>query len=236
MHILKLSQVSLSFPGRALLRAVNLDVDSRARMGLVGVNGCGKSTLMKVIAEQIKADSGFIQRIGQVSVGYLPQDIELDAHQTVIEAASVFPPKLAEVVQTLNHLEAQMADPLIYEHERKLARVMERHEEMIAEYERLGIAGFESRVRRVLHQLGFTDAHFSLLTDALSGGQRKLIALARLLLESPDVLLLDEPDNHLDMVSKHELEQLLNGYLGAVVIISHDRYLLDETVKQIIEL
>lgn len=92
MHILKLSQVSLSFPGRMLLRAVNLDVDSRARMGLVGVNGCGKSTLMKVIAEQIKADSGFIQRIGQVSVGYLPQDITLDAQQTVLEAASVSPP------------------------------------------------------------------------------------------------------------------------------------------------
>lgn len=236
MHILKLSQVSLSFPNRALLRAVNLDIDNRARMGLVGANGCGKSTLMKVIAEQIKADSGVIQRVGQISVGYLPQDIELQADQTLLEATSVFPPKLAEVVRTLTHLEEQMADPSVYEHERKLARVMERHEETIAEYERLGIAGFASRVRRVLNQLGFTEAHFTLATHALSGGQRKLIALARLLLESPDVLLLDEPDNHLDMVAKHELEQLLNGYLGAVVIISHDRYLLDETVKQIIEL
>jgi ATP-binding cassette subfamily F protein 3 len=111
-----------------------------------------------------------------------------------------------------------------------------RQEKALAEFERLGGPQHTSRVRAVLTQLGFTPDVLTVNTEALSGGQKKLLALARLALEAPDVLLLDEPDNHLDLTAKQQLEDFIRNYDGAVVIVSHDRYLLDEVATQIAEL
>jgi ATP-binding cassette subfamily F protein 3 len=184
----------------------------------------------------LKPDSGKISTTGKTSIGYLPQDIDLPTGQTVWEAASIMPPKLRDVETALNEVEAQMGDPAVYNDERKLTAVMAKQERLLDNYERLGMANFDSRVQRVLGQLGFGEADYATPVDVLSGGEKKLIALATLALEAPDVLLLDEPDNHLDIDAKHNLESFIHGYNGAVILISHDRYLLDEVVSEIAEL
>jgi ATP-binding cassette subfamily F protein 3 len=124
----------------------------------------------------------------------------------------------------------------VYRDEAKLARALERQDEALRRFEALGGARHESRAREVLAQLGFSSADYATPTPTLSGGQKKLVALARIALASPDVLLLDEPDNHLDLAAKRRLEEFVRSYAGAVIIVSHDRYLLDETVTRIAEL
>ena len=129
-----------------------------------------------------------------------------------------------------------MGDPAIYGVPARLARVMDEHARLLHEYEVAGGLTYENRVRSTLRDLGLGDETFDRTLDTLSGGQAKLVGLARLLVWQPDLLLLDEPDNHLDVAGKEAVERLVRGYEGAVVIVSHDRYLLDQVVDRIAEL
>jgi ATP-binding cassette subfamily F protein 3 len=146
------------------------------------------------------------------------------------------PPKLKQVEAQLTEIEHQLGDPDVYENSDRLSAILEQQDDLLTQYERLGGDRHESRIRGILAQLGFTPDDFDLPTETLSGGQKKLIALTLLATEQPDILLLDEPDNHLDLDAKQHLETFIRSYDGAVVIVSHDRYLLDEVVNQIAEL
>jgi len=236
MHILHINNITVNFAGRELYRDLSWVIGDRDRVGLVGPNGAGKSTLFKVILGDIIPDKGNITIQPGVRVGYLPQDIELPQHKTLLETAMIKPTELAEVEAHLDTIETQLADPEIYGDEDKLAKVLEQHETQLARYERMNGNRHASHVKELLHMLGFTPDHFDLPTTALSGGQKKMVALVGLAVSTPDILLLDEPDNHLDMKGKRHLERFILGYRGSVVLISHDRYLLDEVSTQTVEL
>ena len=236
MRGIQLEGVAVQHAGRTIFRGLDWRIGERDRVGLIGPNGAGKSSLLGVIAGEREADAGQVMRPRGLSIGYLTQEIELAPGRTLLEEASVLPPRLAEVQRELDGIEARLADPDVYGDERKLTHVLARQEDALERFEKLGGARHEGRVRELLAQLGFGPEHAALPTDTLSSGQKKLIALARLALDSPELLLLDEPDNHLDLEAKRRLEGFIRGYDGAVVIVSHDRYLLDDTVRSIAEL
>ncbi len=236
MHIIQLDRITINHAGRVIFNNLSWAIGSQDRVGLIGPNGAGKSSLLKAIVGEVTPDSGSITRMQGISVGYLPQEITLRSDQTLIETAMTLPPELAQVDADLAAIEKRLGDPDVYNTPDALARVLARQEKALAYYEELGGPRHTSRVREMLIRLGIGPEDFDLPTEALSGGQKKLVALARLALEAPDVLLLDEPDNHLDVAAKRMLETFIQGYEGSVVIISHDRYLLDEAVTQIAEL
>jgi ATP-binding cassette subfamily F protein 3 len=236
MHIIQLDHITVNHAGRVIFRDLSWAIGDHDRIGLVGPNGAGKSSLLKVILGEVQHDQGTVTRMRGISLGYLPQDIHLTPGRTLLDEAMVLPPDLAQVEAELARIENQLADPAVYNDSNALTRVLDRQERALEVYDRLGGPSYANTVREMLLRLGFAPGDFDLLTDTLSGGQQKLLVLARLAVEAPDVLLLDEPDNHLDLAGKQRLETFLRSYNGAVVIVSHDRYLLDEVVTQIAEL
>lgn len=236
MHIYNLDHVTVSYPGRIVFDDLSWSIGDRDRIGLIGPNGAGKSTLLNVILGNIKPDSGFANTVGDITTGYLPQEVDLTPGRTLLGEAFELPPKLAELDGKLAQIEAQLGDPDVYGDEQRLAGVLAKQERLLEEWDNLGGEQHSSRVREILAHLGFTADHMDLMTENLSGGQKKLVALTRLAAEQPDILLLDEPDNHLDVDAKGNLEAFINRYDGAVVIVSHDRYLLDEVATKIVEL
>jgi ATP-binding cassette subfamily F protein 3 len=236
MHIIQLDRIAINHAGREIFHDLSWSIGDHDRVGLVGPNGAGKSSLLKAIVGEIQPDAGTIVRMRGVSVGYLPQAVNLTAGQTLLEEAMQLPPELAQVEAELVRIEAALGDPAVYQDPAALARLLGRQEKVLVEYERVGGPRHASRIRELLDSLGFAPDDLALPAETLSGGQKKLVVLARLMAESPDVLLLDEPDNHLDLDAKRRLEALVQDYAGAVVIVSHDRYLLDEVATQIAEL
>lgn len=236
MHIINIDHLAINYGGREIFRDLTWVIGDRDRVGLVGPNGAGKSSLLKAIAGQLIPEAGSVARMRHISVGYLAQDIHLEPGRTLLEAAMQYPPKLAAVDAQLSALEDRLGDPAVYGDPDRLAAVLEEQERALAQYERLNGPRHQNQVLGLLDALGFTPAEYDLPVESLSGGQKKLVALLLLAVEQPDVLLLDEPDNHLDLSAKRDLEAFVRGYPGAVVIVSHDRYLLDETVTQIVEL
>jgi ATP-binding cassette subfamily F protein 3 len=236
MNILNVHQLSINHAGKQVFRDLNWAVNHRDRVGLVGPNGAGKSSLLKAIIGQVIPDSGQIIIPSHVEVGYLPQEVILPLAETLIEAATVPPPRILHVEAKISALEDALGQPEVYGDEAALSQVISELEALTTLFDQIGGDKHPARVKEVLFRLGFTDADFDLPTVSLSGGQKKLVALARLSLAKPELLLLDEPDNHLDLKAKRHLEAFIMGYNGAVVIVSHDRYLLDEAVTQIAEL
>jgi len=236
MHIINIDHLVINHAGREIFRELDWAISDRERTGLVGPNGAGKSSLMKALAGVYQPDGGTINALRGIRVGYLPQEIELIPGRTLWEESRTPPPELAAVEAELARIETSLSDPAVYGNEGRLTRTLERQEKALAEYEKLGGNRHEARVKELLMRLGFTTADYNLPTDSLSGGQKKLARLVQLAIEQPDLLLLDEPDNHLDLEAKRHLEGFIRDYNGAVVIVSHDRYLLDEVVTQIAEL
>lgn len=236
MHIVHINHITVNFAGREIFNDLTWVIGDKDRVGLVGPNGAGKSTLLKVLVGQVEPDDGSVTMMRGVTLGYLPQDIALPTGKTLYEVAMTPPPKLAQVNAELDAIEEQLGNPDVYGDDERLAQVLEQQDGLIHRYEALDGHRHQSRVHELLSILGFTEADRDLSVESLSGGQKKLVALLQLALDVPDVLLLDEPDNHLDMQSKHHLETFIKGYDGAVVIVSHDRYLLDKTVTQIVEM
>lgn len=236
MRIIQLQNVGVNFAGRELYRGISWDINDRDRIALVGANGAGKSTLFKLLLGEIDADSGHITRQPHARIAGLPQDIELPAEKTLLDTALVKPPELAATEKTLTEIEARLADSAVYSDASRLAETLEEHEAQLAQYERMNGHRHASHVRELLAMLGFHEDDYARRNESLSGGQKKLVALTQLAVAAPDLLLLDEPDNHLDLNGKHQLEHFIHSYRGAVVIISHDRYLLDEVATQTVEL
>lgn len=234
--LINVDKASVSLAGRPIFSELSWEIQDRQRVGLVGPNGAGKSTLLKLIAQELPSDGGNIYRASGLTWGRLEQEPALPPGKTVLAEALTAVPDIARLEAEMAELEAQMGDPAIYENPDKLAKVMARHEQRLLAYEQAEGVRYNSRIKETLTMLGLGADKWEILTDHLSGGQKKLIMLAKLLLQKPRLLLLDEPDNHLDIPAKQNLEKLISRYEGCVVIISHDRYLLDEVATHVAEL
>jgi ATP-binding cassette subfamily F protein 3 len=239
--LLNLTDISYTYFTHPILSGLNWEIQAGQKIGLIGANGGGKSTLLKIILGQLTPEIGSIFRIKDLTIGYLPQDARTEANdaepaRTVLEIALSGSPAIARLRGALAAAESHMGDPAIYDSPTRLARVMDEHTRLLHEYEVAGGLTYENRVRSTLRDLGLGDETFDRTLDTLSGGQAKLVGLARLLVWQPAILLLDEPDNHLDVAGKEAVERLVRDYEGAVVIVSHDRYLLDQVVDRIAEL
>ena len=236
MIIMNLDRVSVTYVSQPIFEDLSWEIHSDRCVGLVGPNGCGKSTLMRLIAGQLISDTGYFVRQPQISVGYLRQEPHLTPGRTVWQEALTASSELLAVEAKLSEVEASLADPDVYGVEERLTDILNQQSRLLDRFTELGGPSYEGRVRSQLLALGFRDEDLDLSVDVLSGGQKKLLGLTKLLVVKPDVLLLDEPDNHLDLVGKSLLERTIGSYNGAVIIVSHDRYLLDLVVDEIVEL
>ncbi len=237
MISISLSNITLILGARPLFRGLSWEIQHDQKIGLVGPNGAGKSSLFKlIVGEYVPEPGGSVVRARGVTVGYLPQQPEFDPHAAVWSLALDGNPRHAELEHQLAGLELDLADPAIYGEEKALSHTLETHARCLSEYEALGGESYPERVRQLLLGLGLPEDDFEKPIGLLSGGQKKLVGLARLLLSRPDVLLLDEPDNHLDLPAKAFLERLIRDYPGAVVLVSHDRYILDAVATHITEI
>ena len=229
-------RIAISYAAEPVFTDLSWEVHDDRIVGLVGPNGCGKSTMLKAIAGEVDASRGTIALRSDLTVGYLPQSVEFDEEIRVFAAVRTGAARLIAVEEQLAQVEAQLADPAVYQEPAALERVLHEQEELLETYDRLGGPGLDARVREILHGLGFDDDDFERPVHVLSGGQRKLVGLAAQAINRPRLLLLDEPDNHLDLDGKEHLERFLRNYAGGVVLVSHDRYLLDLVVDEIHEL
>ena len=237
MISITISNTTLILGSHAIFRDLGWEIQHDQKIGLIGPNGAGKSSLLKmIVGEHAPEKGGTVIRAKGVTVGYLPQHPEFEPNRTAISLALEGNPRVAEVEAELQRVESKLGEPEVYGDSKKLARVLDEQHKLLEEFESLGGANYESRVREMLRGLGLPESDFEKPVHVLSGGQKKLIGLARLLLAKPSVLFLDEPDNHLDMPGKTFLEKLINAYDGAVVIISHDRYILDAVASHIAEI
>jgi ATP-binding cassette, subfamily F, member 3 len=237
MISITVSNATLILGAHTIFRDLSWDVQHDQKIGLIGPNGAGKSSLLKLMTgEHSPEKGGVVIKAKGVTLGYLPQHPEFDPDRTAISLALEGNPRLAVVEAELARLEAKLGDPDVYNNPKALERTLDAQHKLLEEFESMGGLNYDSRVRELLRGLGLPESDFEKPIRALSGGQKKLIGLARLLLAKPSVLLLDEPDNHLDMPGKAFLEKLIVDYPGAIVIISHDRYLLDACVTHIAEI
>ncbi len=234
---IQLSNITLVLGARRIFENLNWEIQHGQKIGLIGANGAGKSSLFKLIeGEHSPEMGGTITRARLITTGYLSQQPELDSSLTAFEAALSGNPRVAEVHAELERVENSLGDPEVYGNEKKLQRALEQQHKLIDEFYSLGGDSYPARVRELLLGLGLAQSELTKPLSVLSGGQKKLIGLARLLLVRPNILLLDEPDNHLDLPGKMYLEKLIREYEGMVIIISHDRYLLDAAITHIAEL
>lgn len=232
--MLQLTNISLSFGGQEVFRNLNWSLREGDRVGLVGPNGAGKTSLFRLVTGQIEPDSGTIHRSRASTIGYLPQEgIEVTG-RTLFDEARAALPELADIQAELAAVHAALEQPDLdaAEHDELLAR----YGELQHRFEEQEGFRADAEVAKVLTGLGFREHQFSWQTGTFSGGWQMRIALAKLLLQYPDMLLLDEPTNHLDLDSLLWLEGYLRTYVGSVVIISHDREFLDRIVTRIIAL
>ena len=237
MLLANFSKVSKDYGGNPVFREIDLEIIEGERIGLVGENGGGKSTLFKLLAGLEDPTEGVISRRRNLTIGYLAQEVDPgQSHKTVFEAVSEVTQELVDLPILLSQLEARMADPGVAADPDAMAAILDEYGKAQERFEALGGYTLEHKVETVLHGLGFGPAWYDQELGTLSGGEKKLVNLARILIKMPDLLLLDEPDNHLDLEAKAWLEQYIQSYPGTVLIISHDRRLLDRAVKKIFEL
>ncbi|WP_332651749.1 ABC-F family ATP-binding cassette domain-containing protein [Lysinibacillus sp. 54212] len=235
MIVLQVNQLYKSFVTDEVLSGVKLEVQHRDRVALVGRNGAGKSTLLKIIAGQMSYDSGEIIIPKDVKIGYLEQHAGIHSSLSIWDEMMTIFNRLRLMENTLRGLEQKMADPIVYENSDMYARVMAEYDQLQHDFKEAGGYQYEADTRSVLHGLQFFPEDYSKPITSLSGGQRTRLALAKLLLSKPDLLILDEPTNHLDIETLSWLENYLKGYDGAILIVSHDRYFLDQVVSIVYE-
>lgn len=236
MILLQAENIHKSFGATPVLSNINLTIQSGERVGLVGVNGAGKTTLLKILTGQMLQDGGEIRIAKDVTIGYLSQDSSLDTENTIFnEMLNVFT-DLIEQEKELRKLEKQMGDPRVQQQLGQYERLMEAYSTLSDDFKRKGGYQYESTIRSVLHGMRFYPADYDKPIASLSGGQKTRLAMARLLLMQPNILVLDEPTNYLDMETLGWLEKFLTNYPGALLVVSHDRFFLDSLVNVIYEI
>lgn len=233
--LIQLNSISKSYSGDPILSNISMKIESGDRIGLVGVNGSGKSTLLKIIAGDIPSDDGEIYIGKETKIGYLRQNSGLQMDNTIWnEMLSVFA-DLLQVEKELRELERIMGEPSLMTDTEKYEKTMNRYATKSDWFMEHGGYEIEAKIRGVLHGIGFGDFSHDIPIHKLSGGQKTRLALAKILLEQPDLLMLDEPTNHLDFTTLAWLEGYLRSYNGTILVVSHDRYFLDSLVTVIYE-
>ncbi|MGM0636339.1 MAG: ATP-binding cassette domain-containing protein [Bacteroidota bacterium] len=233
--MIHINSLSVSFGGEYLFENISFRLTAGDRVGLIGKNGAGKSTMLKILAGEQSFDGGDLAKEKGISVGFLKQDIDFEKGRTVIEEAYQAFEKIKSLESELAEINTQLAERTDYESEAYHQLMIDLNDKQ-QQYEILGGYNYQGNAEKVLKGLGFLDSDFNKQTTSFSGGWRMRIELAKLLLQNNDVLLLDEPTNHLDIESIIWLENFLKNYVGCVVIVSHDKTFLDEVTNRTIEL
>jgi ATP-binding cassette subfamily F protein 3 len=232
--MIQLDKISRRFGRQLLFEGLSWRIPPGGRIGLVGPNGVGKTTLLRIISGQDQPDEGQVHRAGTVRIGYLPQEVETVEGGNVLEAALIGFGNVRAMERELRELEQQLSS--LRPGEAHVDELTRRYGELRHRFESLDGDRVEARAKAILSGLGIPARNFGEPLETLSGGWRMRVVLARLLLATPDLLLLDEPTNHLDLEAIDWLEGFLEGYDGAFIVVSHDRYFLNRMVQGIVEM
>lgn len=233
--MVSINHLSLSFGGRKLLEDISFQISKGDRIGLVGNNGIGKTTLLKIILGTISQDSGTIEKPTGLTIGYLSQQMKFTNGKTLFNEVKTAFSHIIELEEKVSEIGRDIKERSDY-HSKEYLRLIDRTVDINARIELLGAAKINEQIEKTLFGLGFEYGDFIKQTKDFSGGWRMRIELAKILLQSPDLLLLDEPTNHLDIESIQWLEEFLSDYRGAIVLISHDRAFLDNVTNRTIEI
>ncbi|WP_368658298.1 ABC-F family ATP-binding cassette domain-containing protein [Metabacillus halosaccharovorans] len=236
MILLQINQLSKYFGADPILSNIKLEVQTRDKIALVGRNGAGKSTLLKIISGAMSYDSGEIIKPKDVSIGYLAQDTGLESQLSIWNEMNLVFKHLKLMEEDMRKLEHRMATVDPNSETQKFEQLLKEYDKLQVKFKEEGGYQYEADIRSVLHGLGFSSFNPETKISSLSGGQKTRLALGKLLLTKPDLLILDEPTNHLDIETLTWLEQYLQNYPGAILIVSHDRYFLDKIVNQVYEI
>ncbi len=230
--ILQCSHINKAFLTNTVLNDISFHINDNEKAAIVGINGSGKSTLIKIIVNQLDADSGEVIIRKDISVGYLAQNQEYESGKTILEEMQDAKPEITELEKQIDDLSAQMEGL----DSSRLEAVIKQYDQKRHRFEQLGGYSYKSEITGVLKGLGFTEDEFNQPVKSLSGGEKTRAALAKMLLQNPELIILDEPANHLDLSAIRWLEGYLASYRGAVLVVAHDRYFLDKIVTKVIEL
>ncbi|WP_278002912.1 ABC-F family ATP-binding cassette domain-containing protein [Bacillus cereus] len=236
MILLQVNALSKLYGAETILANIKLEVQTKDRIALVGRNGAGKSTLLKIIAGELSHDGGEIIKPKDVSIGYLAQNTGLETSLTIWDEMLTVFTHLQQMETKLRRLEQEMGKEENFSNEATYERLLADYDQLQLNYKDQGGYQYEADIRSILSGLGFPVETHQTTISTLSGGQKTRLALGKLLLTKPDLLILDEPTNHLDIETLTWLEQYLQGYPGAILIVSHDRYFLDKLVTQVYEI
>ncbi|MDR2641867.1 MAG: ABC-F family ATP-binding cassette domain-containing protein [Planctomycetaceae bacterium] len=231
--ILTVEHLRKHFSADAVLVDVSFQLRAGDKVGLVGPNGCGKTTLLNILAGRDESEKGSIDKASGTSIGYLEQRPEISAAKTVIDEAKLSLAPLIEMQHESERIAAAIAET---NDESELARLSAKYDRIHESLQRHDAYHLDHRVARILHGVGFKDDEFDKSVTALSGGELNRLYLAKLLLEEPDIMLLDEPSNHLDLPATEWLEEFLQETSASVILVSHDRYFLDRVTNRTFEL
>ena len=232
MIILQANKIERSFAGEFLFENINLQVDERDRIGLVGKNGAGKSTLLKILVGEEEPTSGEINKKKDISLSYLAQDSRFESSNTIYDEMLHVFDDLRKTEKALRQMELEMGEKTGAD----LEKLMQDYDRLSEEFRQAGGFTYEADIRAILNGFKFDESMWQMKIEELSGGQNTRLALAKMLLEKPNLLVLDEPTNHLDIETIAWLENHLVNYSGALIIVSHDRYFLDKVATITLDL
>ncbi|TCZ80919.1 ABC-F type ribosomal protection protein [Paenibacillus albiflavus] len=233
--IVSMQQVHKYYGANLVLSDLTLEVNDEDKIGLIGRNGTGKTTILQLIAGMDKQDQGDIAIRKMTKIGYLEQTAERSEQTTVYEVLSEAYGEVRDIQRRMVVMEASMSDEQVFADESKLNQVLAKYAELQEQFEQAGGYEMEARINQIASGLSVPTDHYQRLFASLSGGEKTRVGLASILLANPNLLLLDEPTNHLDVSAVEWLENYLRNYKGSYVIVSHDRYFLDQVVNKIVE-
>ncbi|MEG2666974.1 MAG: ABC-F family ATP-binding cassette domain-containing protein, partial [Bacteroidales bacterium] len=233
--MISINQLSISFSGNTLFDQISFIIKDKDRIGLTGKNGAGKSTLLKILARQQEPDSGQIVLTNGHEIGYLPQEMIPDSTKTILEEALTAFDKVDALEKEIAYLSQQINERTDYESD-SYHKLIEKLAESNERFHLIGGSNKEASTEKILLGLGFRHSDFSRPITEFSSGWQMRVELAKILLKNPEVMLLDEPTNHLDIESIEWLENFLQSYSGAVVLVSHDRKFLDRVTTRTVEI
>ncbi|QMS85960.1 ABC-F family ATP-binding cassette domain-containing protein [Candidatus Xianfuyuplasma coldseepsis] len=230
MNILTISKLKKEFSGELLFHNISFDINSKDKIAVIGKNGTGKSTLLKMIQGEIRADEGDIYINKQATIGYLSQDVISQKDNTLYQ-------EMLDVFEDIMYLEQRIHDITNQmEEEPENAELIKAYSQIVHRYEVIGGYEYQTKIQMILSQFGFDESMFERQISSFSGGEKTRVAFAKLLLENPDLLILDEPTNHLDIEIIDWLEDYLTKYDGAVLIVTHDKYFISKVCRKMIEI
>lgn len=233
MIVLSCNNVSKAYVVDNIIENISFTINDNERVGLIGLNGAGKTTLFNILTEYLEPDSGEIYKAKGKKLGYLKQNTNIESNMSIMDEMLTIFDDVIKLEESLHNLSHKISSFTERDNQEDLAELMDSYSKMSEQFEEKEGYSFKSLIKGVLRGLGFSDGEFDKPINLLSGGQKSRVMLAKLLLEKADILLLDEPTNHLDINAISWLEKYIKDFKGAVIIISHDRYFLDNTVGRV---